>query len=155
MQVQLIGCQARIQGRNFSGDFEPFSEDKWTYIKINDTIFRNARLCARCVMTTIDPETGQVDQLEEPLKTLKSFRSVEMLSFILKARQAGLKTGSDRFMQVSEKLGIFQSSEVPSLQEVTIQGMGARSSYGLNNEAKANATVVCRRQSPITLTLSL
>ena len=78
-----------------------------------------------------------------------------MLSFILKARQAGLKTGSDRFMQVSEKLGIFQSSEVPSLQEVTIQGMGARSSYGLNSEAKANATVVSRRQSPVTLTLSL
>ena len=60
-----------------SGNFAAFDEDKWTYIKINDVIFRNARLCVRCVMTTINPETGQLDQLEEPLKTLKSFRSVE------------------------------------------------------------------------------
>ena len=29
------------------GDFPPFSEDKWPYIKIGDVIFRNVRVCDR------------------------------------------------------------------------------------------------------------
>lgn len=52
---------------------EPFAEDSWKKIKIGNTIFHIVKACARCVMTTIDQETGEKDDAE-PLKTLADFR---------------------------------------------------------------------------------
>jgi uncharacterized protein len=51
----------------------PFEEDRWAQIKIGEAVFRVAKPCARCVITTIDPERGEFDG-KEPLKTLASFR---------------------------------------------------------------------------------
>ena len=63
----------------FNSDTETgFCEDKWLFIKINGTIFRHASMCARCVFTTINPEDGSRDPNGEPLKTLKSFRYVDL-----------------------------------------------------------------------------
>lgn len=55
----------------FSGG-EPFAEDSWREFTIGDNSFVNLKLCARCVLTTIDPETGK--QGTEPLATLAKFR---------------------------------------------------------------------------------
>ena len=44
-------------------------------MRIRDNVFRNVKLCTRCVFTTVDPETGTKDLKGEPLKTLRSFRS--------------------------------------------------------------------------------
>ncbi|MGE0587845.1 MAG: MOSC domain-containing protein [Cyclobacteriaceae bacterium] len=55
----------------FSGG-EPFAEDSWSEFTIGDNRFVNLKLCARCVLTTVDPETGQ--QGTEPLATLATFR---------------------------------------------------------------------------------
>ncbi len=52
---------------------EAFAEDNWKKIKIGETIFRSTKPCARCVVTTIDQETGKSD-VKEPLKTLADFR---------------------------------------------------------------------------------
>lgn len=52
---------------------EPFAEDNWKKIKIGETIFHVVKPCARCVMTTIDQNSGQ-KQGVEPLKTLSSYR---------------------------------------------------------------------------------
>jgi hypothetical protein len=52
---------------------EPFAEDSWKKIKIGNTVFHIVKACARCVMTTIDQETGEKDGAE-PLKTLADFR---------------------------------------------------------------------------------
>eukprot|EP00090_Calanus_glacialis_P002104 TRINITY_DN11585_c0_g1_i2.p1 TRINITY_DN11585_c0_g1~~TRINITY_DN11585_c0_g1_i2.p1 ORF type:complete len:335 (+),score=142.05 TRINITY_DN11585_c0_g1_i2:38-1006(+) len=57
------------------GDFPAFAEDKWTYVKIGDCVFRNVKLCTRCVYTTVDPDTGEKNHRGEPLKTLRSFRT--------------------------------------------------------------------------------
>jgi len=57
------------------GDIPAFAEDKWTFIKIGDCVFRNVKLCTRCVYVTVDPETGEKDHQGEPLKTLRKFRS--------------------------------------------------------------------------------
>jgi len=57
------------------GEFEAFAEDKWTYVKIGECVFRNVKLCTRCVYTTVDPETGEKDTRGEPLKTLRKFRT--------------------------------------------------------------------------------
>lgn len=49
----------------------PFAEKDWDWIKIGDVVFRVAKPCVRCILTTIDPETGVRDQKGEPLKCLK------------------------------------------------------------------------------------
>ncbi len=54
-------------------DSAAFAEDNWKKIRIGNVIFHVVKPCARCVMTTIDQQTGISDG-KEPLKTLASFR---------------------------------------------------------------------------------
>ncbi|MCW8908566.1 MAG: MOSC domain-containing protein [Sedimenticola sp.] len=51
---------------------EPYAEDRWKRIRIGGITFRVAKPCSRCVIPTIDPETGQ--KSSEPLRTLNSYR---------------------------------------------------------------------------------
>jgi uncharacterized protein YcbX len=55
----------------FSGG-NPFDEDKWKKIQIGNIFYYPIKPCSRCVVTTIDPETGYKEN--EPLATLSSFR---------------------------------------------------------------------------------
>jgi len=57
------------------GEFPGFAEDSWAYVKIGGCVFRNVKLCTRCVYTTVDPETGEKHHQGEPLKTLRAFRT--------------------------------------------------------------------------------
>lgn len=57
----------------FSGGM-PYEEDSWKVIKIGSVEFQVVKPCARCVLTTIDQETGI--QGKEPLKTLAGYRTV-------------------------------------------------------------------------------
>lgn len=50
----------------------PFAEDGFARVRMGSISFRGPKRCDRCVVTTIDPETGQAGP--EPLKTLASFR---------------------------------------------------------------------------------
>ncbi len=52
----------------------PWAEDHWRRIRIGDASFRVPKPCDRCIITTIDPETGLRPNPEEPLRTLKTFR---------------------------------------------------------------------------------
>lgn len=56
----------------FSGG-KAFEEDRWDRVKIGECVFKVTKPCARCVITTIDQETGIAGK--EPLKTLAKFRS--------------------------------------------------------------------------------
>lgn len=49
-----------------------FEEDRWAKLSIGKVNFEIVKPCARCVMTTIDPETGKAG--EEPMKTLATYR---------------------------------------------------------------------------------
>lgn len=49
-----------------------FEEDYWKELKVGDTRFNAVKSCARCVLTTIDPETGVAGK--EPLQTLSTYR---------------------------------------------------------------------------------
>lgn len=51
-----------------------WDEDSWHLIRAGEAIFEIAKPCDRCVLTTIDPETGQKPDPREPLRTLAQFR---------------------------------------------------------------------------------
>jgi uncharacterized protein len=51
----------------------PWTEDTWKVVRIGNVTFRVAKPCARCVVTTRDPDTGVQSDPREPLKTLASF----------------------------------------------------------------------------------
>ena len=53
---------------------EAWSEDGWQSITVGETRFAVAKPCSRCVMTTVDPETGLKDPDTEPLRTLSRYR---------------------------------------------------------------------------------
>ena len=53
----------------------PWAEDGLRELRIGDVAFAARKPCARCVVTTVDPETGHVDR--EPLATLATFRTFE------------------------------------------------------------------------------
>ncbi len=55
----------------FSGG-EPFYEDHMKHFSINSVQFFGVKLCARCVITTINQDTAS--KSHEPLKTLSSYR---------------------------------------------------------------------------------
>lgn len=50
----------------------PFDEDAWGDFQIGGASFHGRTLCDRCVLTTVDPKTGQKGK--EPLATMATFR---------------------------------------------------------------------------------
>ncbi len=50
----------------------PWAEDRWQRFRAGEAVFRIIKPCARCVVTTIDPDTGKKGR--EPLKTLSTYR---------------------------------------------------------------------------------
>lgn len=56
----------------FSGG-SPFQEDEWDTVTIGDARFKITKPCARCVVTTVDQQTGEKGR--EPLTTLSTYRN--------------------------------------------------------------------------------
>jgi uncharacterized protein len=52
---------------------EPFEEDAWHEFTVGDVRFFGVKPCARCIMTTINQETGEKSG-KEPLLTLNKYR---------------------------------------------------------------------------------
>jgi uncharacterized protein len=52
----------------------PYAEDGWRQVRIGETSFDVVKKCARCVFTTIDPDSGEKHPRLEPLRTLGSYR---------------------------------------------------------------------------------
>jgi len=55
---------------------DPCDEDCWSHIKIGDCLLRASGPCTRCVITTLDPQTGQ-GHGKEPLHALAQYRETE------------------------------------------------------------------------------
>ncbi|MFI8479284.1 MOSC domain-containing protein [Pseudomonas sp. NPDC078700] len=56
---------------------EAYAEDSWKRIAIGGIEFKVAKGCSRCIMTTLDPATGERSVDREPLTTLKTYRQIE------------------------------------------------------------------------------
>jgi uncharacterized protein len=58
----------------FSGGV-PYEEDSWKSFTIGSAQFAGVKPCSRCVLTTVNPETGE--KQDEPLRTLSTYRKRE------------------------------------------------------------------------------
>ncbi|MEE1923730.1 MOSC domain-containing protein [Pseudomonas sp. 148P] len=56
---------------------EAFAEDGWKRIRIGQQTFRVVKPCGRCILTTIDPATGERSPDREPFATLMNYRQKE------------------------------------------------------------------------------
>lgn len=54
---------------------EPYAEDGWQRFRIGAVRFRMTRPCVRCVVTTLEPQTGEGGK--EPLATLARYHTYE------------------------------------------------------------------------------
>ena len=54
-------------------NIDPYQEDKWKAIRIGECELKIVKPCTRCVLTTVDPETGKFSG-KEPLETLAKYR---------------------------------------------------------------------------------
>jgi hypothetical protein len=52
---------------------EPYAEDNWKKIRIGECEFKIVKSCSRCILTTVDPDTGKFSG-KEPLHTLAGYR---------------------------------------------------------------------------------
>jgi uncharacterized protein YcbX len=57
--------------------YQANEEDNWNEIKIGEVRFKNVKPCSRCILTTVDPETGKRSIDQEPLVTLLTYRKIE------------------------------------------------------------------------------
>lgn len=53
-----------------------WAEDDWPELTIGEVRFQNPKMCARCLVTTLDPETGESTG-QEPLRTLGQIRLID------------------------------------------------------------------------------
>ena len=56
---------------------QAYAEDGWKRLRIGDVEFRVVKPCARCILTTIDPATGERSADREPFATLDAYRKTE------------------------------------------------------------------------------
>ncbi len=81
---------------------EPFAEDTWKKITAAGQEFEIVKPCARCVVTTIDPLTGENG--DEPLRTLATYRKTPQGKVLFGQNVIHLqKTGS---LKVGDKLSV-------------------------------------------------
>lgn len=107
-QASLDDLNARLEEpivmKRFRPNFvvtgtKPFAEDAWKSIQIGALSFAIVKPCARCVLTTIDPETAEKGK--EPLKTLATYRKVNnkiLFGQNVVAKQHGLVKQGDEIL---------------------------------------------------------
>jgi len=84
---------------------EPHIEDRFDAFYIGETLFSAVKPCARCVLITIDQQTGEKGQ--EPLRTLAGYRTVDkkiLFGQNLLHQQAGVISVGDELKVVRWKM---------------------------------------------------
>ncbi|ERE72601.1 mitochondrial amidoxime-reducing component 1 isoform X1 [Cricetulus griseus] len=81
-EASLEDLNSRIEKRVKATNFRPnivisgcsaHAEDSWNELLIGEVALKRVMACTRCLLTTVDPDTGIMDG-KEPLETLRSYR---------------------------------------------------------------------------------
>ncbi len=125
----LIICEESLQDLNSRVDIEltisrfrpnivikgcePYGEDTLGHFQINGIDFYAVKPCSRCVVTTVNPQTG-VKEGKEPLATLAKIRSKDNKVYFGQNLLHKLDFMMDNTVSVGDKLEILEPS--PALQ---------------------------------------
>lgn len=89
---------------------EPYAEDRLGHFKINQIDFYAVKPCSRCVITTINPQTGEKES-KQPLQILSQFRKKNNKVFFGQNLLHKLTYVSDNRLNIGDKLEIIEPSE--------------------------------------------
>lgn len=91
---------------------EPYAEDGFGHFKIEQIEFYAVKPCSRCVITTINPNSGEKES-REPLQTLSQFRKMNNKVFFGQNLLHKLNYINDNQLKVGHKLVVIKPSELP------------------------------------------
>lgn len=79
LNEHLSGKNCVTDARNFRPNIvisglPAFDEDRWLQIRINKTELICYKPCTRCVLTTVNPDTGEKNKDMQPLRELRNYR---------------------------------------------------------------------------------
>ncbi|QIQ21247.1 YcbX family protein [Zophobihabitans entericus] len=92
----------------------PFAEDGWKQIKIGDVIFDLVKPCSRCILTTVDTQSAIASKLNEPLNTLRQFRSDEQGQIDFGINMIALNSGT---ISVNSPIEILETKPAKQYQK--------------------------------------
>ncbi|MCP6467863.1 MOSC domain-containing protein, partial [Klebsiella pneumoniae] len=81
-EASLADLNSRMETKVKASNFRPnivisgcgvYEEDSWSALLIGDVELKRVMSCSRCILTTVDPDTGIMNR-KEPLDTLRSYR---------------------------------------------------------------------------------
>ncbi|XP_003265125.1 mitochondrial amidoxime-reducing component 1 isoform X1 [Nomascus leucogenys] len=84
-EASLADLNSRLEKKVKATNFRPnivisgcdvYAEDSWDELLIGDVELKRVMACSRCILTTVDPDTGVMSR-KEPLETLKSYRQCD------------------------------------------------------------------------------
>uniref|UniRef100_A0A2K5Z7W1 Mitochondrial amidoxime reducing component 1 n=1 Tax=Mandrillus leucophaeus TaxID=9568 RepID=A0A2K5Z7W1_MANLE len=84
-EASLADLNSRLEKKVKATNFRPnivisgcdvYAEDSWDELLIGDVELKRLMACSRCILTTVDPDTGVMSR-KEPLETLKSYRQCD------------------------------------------------------------------------------
>ncbi|XP_036610494.1 mitochondrial amidoxime-reducing component 1-like isoform X2 [Trichosurus vulpecula] len=84
-EASLADLNCRLEKKVKANNFRPnivlsgcraYEEDSWNEILIGDVEMKRIMACGRCILTTVDPDTGVMNR-KEPLETLRSYRKCD------------------------------------------------------------------------------
>lgn len=109
-------CEKKLDIRQFRANIIvdgslPFAEDGWKTIKIGDVIFDIVKPCTRCILTTINAETADYLADNEPLKTLRYFRTNEQGEIDFGMNMIARNQGT---ISIHDKIEIIERQSAPN-----------------------------------------
>ena len=106
-----------------ASSLEPFIEDSWKRIRIGEVEFEAVKPCERCILTTVDVETGQFRSSREPLNALAKFRANSdggvFFGQNLVAKNEGMIKAGDEIEVLEFKTPEFYPERSATLRQIT------------------------------------
>ncbi|OBT09441.1 hypothetical protein A9264_09235 [Vibrio sp. UCD-FRSSP16_10] len=85
---------------------EAFAEDSWEKIAIGEVEFQVGKACQRCVLTSVNPSTGEKMINQEPTATLSKFRANEKGAIFFGMNLVALNEG---VIEVGDELRVLET----------------------------------------------
>ncbi|MCH4090895.1 MOSC domain-containing protein [Acetobacter sp.] len=90
---------------------EAWEEDRWARIRIGGAELSLVKPCSRCVMTTVDQDTGLIPDRKEPLATLARFRKQE----------GGVMFGQNALVERTGRVSVGEEVEILEFRPATVE----------------------------------